>query len=1771
MGIARLTLIGWAGLSRQGKMGEMSSFEPAPSPPGTRAVASPTDAYVAPEHWSLPTLLQVIRNRARQQPDELAFTFLLDGEHQTANLTFAGLDRRARDIAYELSRRGRPGGRALVVLEPGLDYIASLVGCFYAGVVPVPVYPPDPFRIARTMPRLQAIFGSAECELLISTAEILGGPDGTLRKTCPLGAIEMESIAAAPAGDTFVVDAVPDDLALLQYTSGTTGEPRGVPISHANLVENLRGMERLLDVDRAIAVQWLPPYHDLGLIGGIFLPLFAGRRSVLMSPLSFIQSPARWLRAMSDYRATTSAAPNFGFELCLRKVTDAECQGLDLSNWRVAVSGAEPVRADTLDRFVERFAPYGFRREALIPAYGMAETTLMVSVSQQDVPPREIELDSQALSRSKVVPRAGGRRIVGCGPAGPDVEVRVVDPKTSRETTGVGEVWVRSPSVASGYWRQDELSASQFNQTIAGTQATGFLRTGDLGFLDPTDGELFLVGRQKEMIILAGRNYYPQDIELSIQASDAALKTDGGAAVTVEVDNAEQLAIFQEVQRPKRQDLQALLTTARRVAAEETGQEPYRVVLLPVGELPKTSSGKTRRAECWELYESGALTVLAEWPASGEKSADASEYETPETDTEKWLAKIWAEVLALGKDEPVGRTDNFFALGGRSLQVTQMLAEVVARTGVVLPLKALFDYPTLSQLAGEIEKQASELPTSTTSDAAPQSVDWTKPQPLSASQQRFWMIERLGVPGGANVPIALRLESPVPAEALQSALDAVVARHPALRTRFKALDADPKQQVVACRAPQLETLGLVGDTLEALLAEEWIWRPFDVSDPPLLRAGVVDIAAGEQVLLLVVHHLVADGGSIDILLSELADLLAGETLPELNPTLPTIAVTELSASDEVRSYWQERLADVPATIDLPLGEPSGEITVAAYEMSAETTTAVELLAKRLHTTPFVVYLSVFQLVLSRYASQRQVGVGVAMSGRGAAEQGTVGCFINTLPLFATIDGGTYQQFVQQLQQQLLADLDHARLPWEAIVDAASKPRSPGRMPLVQTFFVHDDQRPRRVLAGAEVLDAATDYRGLAVFDASLVVESARPQPMVKLVHDAGCLAPALAERFLATFVATLSAVVENSQCDLHDLPIIHEEEYQQLSNGGEPTGYPDPPSHSVDEWIRHQAERTPEATAVVCGAQSLTYAELQRQAERIAGALASQGVTVGDRVGLLLRRTIDLPAAILGTWRAGAAYVPLDPEYPESRLQYMADDAELACLIADPSLTSAAPASQGKVLTLAELISDARATLPTELPANRLAYVMYTSGSTGKPKGVMLPHRAVANLLNSFAEDTGIGPGDRLLASTTISFDISVLELFLPLATGATIVLADDETAGDGTRLKLLIESSKTNYLQAAPSTFRLLLSAGWHPTSEQTLLCGGEEVTPDLAAELHATAGRLWNVYGPTETTVWSTYHAIEQTNRAIPIGKPIAGTRCYVVGTDGRPCPLGAWGELAIAGTGVADGYWKQAGLTDERFPPDPFHPSQRMYLTGDLARWSPGSKQARVLEFGGRLDSQVKVRGHRIELREIEIALNAHEAVGESAVVATDAGASQAALVAYVTSANGKPWTPAELREHLGTRLPSYMTPSAFVAMDRLPRTDNGKIDRKRLPRDNTPLARTRPMVTARTPLEEKIASWVCQLLRIDQVGVFDNFFEIGGQSLLATQLVVRMRDELGVEPPLREVYQQPTIAAWAALVMQSELDAGGEDVAELLDQLDNMTEEAAAEMLRDLPLD
>ncbi|MEW5931590.1 MAG: AMP-binding protein, partial [Gemmatimonadota bacterium] len=824
------------------------------------------------------SLVDLLRLRAREEPDFRAYTFLLDGETQEAHVTYGEMDRRARAIAARLQEMDAAGERALLLFAPGLDYVVALFACFYAGVVAVPVYPP---RRNKPTPRLQAIIHDCAPTLVLTTADVAAEAAGLaalMPELEPMRWLAAETVEDAAAERWTEPEIGWDSVAFLQYTSGSTGNPKGVMVSHGNLIHNFHVIETLTGfTPEERSVIWLPPYHDMGLIGGILQPMYTRYWAALMAPVAFVQRPARWLEAITRYRATTSGGPNFAYELCVHAVAPEDRERLDLSSWTLAFNGAEPVRSETLDAFVRTFGPRGFRRETFYPCYGLAEGTLMVTGSVRPEAPKVVEVDADGLQRHRVAFADGGHaaRLVGSGRDAPDQEVRIVDPDTLRECPAdrVGEVWVRGPSVTLGYWGREEETAATFGARIADTGEGPFMRTGDLGFL--AGGELYVTGRVKDLVIIRGRNHYPHDIEQTTARAHSALRPGGAAAFSVDHAGEERLVVVQEVTRQcTGPDLEEIAGAVRAAVAREHELQVYAVALVKPGTVPKTSSGKIQRLLCRQTFLAQKLPVLGvsvlddaplrgadAGPGLSREALEAAEPAARQPLLETWLHAQAARVLGVAA-ERIDPRQPLVTLGLDSLMAGELKTAVDSALGVPVQLTRLLEEVGISALAAELLAEM-KLPAGPAGEgvaAGTGRMTVARPEtvPLSWAQERIWFLDVLQ-PGTAayNIPLALRISGGLDAAALERAFAEVVRRHETLRTVFASVDGRPVQVVLPAGGWALaadDVAGLPAGEREAAarrIAEAEAGAPFDLAAGPLLRARLVRIAADDHLLAVV--------------------------------------------------------------------------------------------------------------------------------------------------------------------------------------------------------------------------------------------------------------------------------------------------------------------------------------------------------------------------------------------------------------------------------------------------------------------------------------------------------------------------------------------------------------------------------------------------------------------------------------------------------------------------------------------------------------------------------------------------------------------------------------------------------------------------------------------------------------------------------------------------------------------------------------------------------
>ena len=1726
----------------------------------------------------LSSLIGLLAERAERQSGEEAYVFLGEGKEPTAALTYGELDRRARAIGAHLQEAGLADERVLMIFPPGLEYVAAFFGCLYARAVPVPAYPPRPNR---SFDRLQAIVDDARPAMALTTQAILAQISPRLAQAPGLQALRWEAVEAigdGEAGGWRQPRVDEGTLAFLQYTSGSTSTPKGVMVSHGNLLHNERMIQRAFEQDeRSVIAGWLPLFHDMGLIGNVLQPLYVGARCILLPPVAFLQRPACWLEAITRYRATTSGGPNFAYDLCVRKIRPEQRESLDLSSWTVAFNGAEPIQGETLDRFAEAFAPCGFRREAFYPCYGLAEATLFVSGGARMHGARTRDFQRAELERNRALPAAEGeadaRSLVSCGAAWLDQEIRIVDPESAvpREPGWIGEIWVAGSSVAQGYWDRPEESERTFQARLAGGGEETFLRTGDLGFV--ADGELYVTGRLKDLLIIRGRNHYPQDIERTVERCDAALRPAEGAAFSVEVGGEERLVVAQEVVRTARAgDLGSAVEAIRRSVAEEHEIQAYAIVLVRTGSILKTSSGKIQRRALRQAFLDGALAVVLEWRAGA-----AQEVETDATPpaggtepaaVQEWIAARVAARLGFARRE-IDVAQPLVRYGLDSLADIELLHAIEHELGAALPVLSFLQDASIADLAARVVEQLSApVPTPPPAVAPPETA--TGEIPLSRGQQALWFLHRLAPESAAyNVAGTARIRGPLSATALERSFQAMADRHAALRVRFEPRGDSPVQIAVAPFAVPFHAEDATGwpeERLRARLAEAAA-RPFDLVAGPAFRVHCWR-REGEHLLLFVAHHIVVDLWSLAVLVRELGESYGAEVsgrtavLPRLEAGYGDYVhwQEERLAGEQgerLWDFWRRELAGELPLLDLATDRPRPRVqtfagAAASIRLGSRETAGIEALAAAGGATLFAVLLAAYQALLHRYSGQDEVVIGSPSTGRLQSRfDSVVGYFVNPVAIRLSAAGGpSFRELAARARAAALSALEHQELPFVLLVDRLQPERDPGRSPIFQTMLVLQKapafadpslvafalgEEGGRLRLGPLDLESGRLEQRLAQFDLTLAAALAGGELIVSLQYSTGLFDAATVQRMLGHFRTLLGGALDRPDAAVSGLPLLTGPERHQLVAEHNDTARVWPPGVCVHHLFERQAALTPGAPAVVGARESLTYAELDARAERLARHLRRRGVGPEVAVGVLLERGADLVVALLGVLKAGGVYLPLDPAYPRERVAWMLEDARVPILLAGER-SEWLPAGGPAVILPGEW--DGEPGPGTGLPPapageRNLAYLIYTSGSTGRPKGIAVEHRSAVAIVRWCVEAFTPEVLRRALAATSVCFDVSVAELFAPLSCGGALFMVRDALD-----LPASSHTGEVTAISIVPSILRELLRGGPLPASVSTLNLGGEPLPRDLVDQAYAQPGvrRVFNLYGPSEDTVYSTFSMVPAETSAPPtIGWPTAGNRIYAV-RGGELQPAGIAGELMIAGGGLARGYLHRPALTAERFLPDPFsgEPGGRLYRTGDLGRRRADGE----IEYLGRLDHQVKMRGFRIELGEIEAVLRGHPKVAEAVVLAREDRPGDQRLVAYLTPRQGAAPAVAELRELLRARLPVYMVPQIFVILDAFPLTGSGKIDRRALPApDGVRAEGSLERAGFRTPVEEVVAGIWEEVLGLESVGNAEDFFDLGGHSLHTTRVVSRLAAAFQVDLPVRVLFDARTVRSLAAAVEQA----------------------------------
>ncbi len=1626
---------------------------------------------------------QLVEEQARKTPAALALTC----GHRS--LTYAALDVAAEALAHRLRQLGvGPEARVGIWAARSPEAVVALLAVWKAGGAFVPLDPSYPAERLAFMLR-----DAGATALLAAPAERLPDFAG------PVLEVDLDPERPPeplPAGRGSVD---PGNLAYVLYTSGSTGLPKGVAVPHRGLVNYL-----LWAVDRyQAAAGFGAPVHsslafDLTLTGLLAPLLVGGAVELLPEDIGALPAALRSRGGASLVKLTPSHL----------EVLQEALAGVELAGRTHAlVIGGEELRGGALAPW-RKHAP----ETRLFNEYGPTET--VVGCCVYEVPPGE---------------PAAGRVPIG-RPIG-NTRIFLLDSALRPVPTGVpGQIFVGGAGVARGYIGHPDLTAERFvPDPLGGEPGERLYATGDLGcWLE--DGELDFRGRLDGQVKLRGVRIEPGEIEAvlsghpAVREAAVVLRRDlpGGPALTAYV-----------VLRPG-----AAATSAEMLAAVRgrlpAAMVPAAVVILPV--LPLTPNGKVDRTALPAPAAGGA--------APGERR--------PRTPTEQMVAEIWTGVLGIAS---VDADDNFVAQGGHSLTAMQILARVLRWCGVEIPVDRFFAEPTFGALVARIDVAllAGEVPPVPPIEPAPRGRDL----PLSSAQERLWFLAQLEPDDAAyHILAALRLSGDLSVPSLAWSLGEVLRRHEVLRTAYGDVDGRAVQRVSPWSPLRLPVVDLAAlpvprrDAEQERVSRDEVRRRFDLARGPVLRALLFRLAPGEHAVLCTMHHIASDGWSVGVLTREVAELYdaAVTRRPPLLAPLP-IQYADFASwqrrwlAGEVLEahldFWRRSLAGAPERLELPADRPRAAVrssrgAVEPLALPEPLAQGIRSLSREVGATPFMTLLAAFQVLLCRHAGQPEVVVGVPTAGRRRVEtESLIGLFVNTLALrLALGDTADFPALVEHVRGVVLAAHAHEDLPFEKLVEELHPQRDLARTPLFQAMFAFDNT-PRRPfeLTGLR-LAALPLASGAAKFDLSLLLGEAGTAFGGIFEYAADLFDAPTVARMAAHLKSLLAAVVADPARPVSDLPLLSAPERHQLLIEARDTSRPRDPEAPLHLLIAGQAACTPDAIAVTWAAGALSYGELDRRADRLMRHLASLGVRPEVCVAVAAARSPELLLGILATLKAGGAYVPLDPSHPTDRLGFQVADSGAVVLLADASVP---PLAGARLVRLDEdLPETAEGSPPADISLDHLAYVMYTSGSTGRPKGTLITHRSLIGYLDWAVEAYAVtdGPGAPLFSSA--AFDLSVTSLFAPLLAGRSVYLA---AAGEGLDplLDVLAAGAGTGLLKLTPAHLRALaaLPEG-DRLAARTLVVGGEALfVEDLAPWWEKAPGmRIFNEYGPTEATVACCLEDAgcgRPAAGAVPIGRPIAGAWLHVVNRALRPVPLGVVGELLIGGPGLARGYLGRPDLTAERFVPDPFAAQKglRLYRSGDLARQLADGR----LEYRGRADDQVKVRGFRVELEEVEAVLAGHPGVRQAAVAPHDGGGGLR-LVAYVVAAGPGAARVDELRAFLAARLPVPMVPAVFVELPGLPLAASGKVDRRALPAPSG--ERPDPgdgFAAPRSRVERLLAAIWQEVLQLDRVGVDENFFEIGGDSILSIQIVARAA-RAGVRITPRQVFQHQTIAALAA---------------------------------------
>ncbi|MCZ8518253.1 MULTISPECIES: non-ribosomal peptide synthase/polyketide synthase [Paenibacillus] len=1587
-------------------------------------------------------------------------------------LTYRELNERANRLARTLRKAGvQPDQAVGIMAERSLEMVVGIMAILKAGGAYVPMDPDFPQeRIGYMLEDSGAGIVLLQRHLRDRAAAFAGL------------IVDLDDEAAYCAdGSNLEPAAGARHLAYVIYTSGSTGKPKGVMVEHQSVVHTLSQLEREYPLGTGDAYLLKTAFTFDVSVPELFGWFFGEGRLVIL-PHGQEKDPACLLKAVEEQSITHLNLVPAMFSAIVRRLVENELDAARLQTLKyIAVAGeALP------PKWVDAYNRLGLNAR-LENIYGPTEATIYAT--------------KYSIRREE-----NGMANVPIGKPLGNVGAWIVDGADRLNPIGVaGELCLSGEGVARGYLNRPELTKEKFvpNPFLPGGR---MYRTGDLARWLP-DGNIEYLGRIDHQVKVRGYRIELGEVETQL-LSAAKVKE---AVVTIWTDAAEESSLCAYVVADEP------LTASELREALLSKLPGYMIpsYFVQLERLPLTSSGKVDRK---------AL------PAPEGSMGTSAEYAAPSTPLEEQLVRIWQEVLGLAR---VGVKDNFFEIGGHSLRATTMTSKVYKEMNVSLPLRDVFQFPTIEQLAemmGGLDGEAFS--------AIPQ-IEVKDVYPMSSVQKRLYILQQMeGAEQSYNMPYMMKLEGAVDRERMEETFRKLIARHETLRTGFEMVNGEALQRVHRAADFAVAYFQATEEEIDGVMHA--FVRPFDLEQPPLLRIGLIEIAEERHILMFDMHHIISDGTSLAILIDEFMRLYGGDTLEPLRIQYKDYAAWQQSDMHQAQikkqeAYWLDMFSGELPVLEMPTdyARPAvrrHEGNVVRFTIDGKRSRELKRIAAEHAATLYMVLLASYSILLHKYSGQEDIIVGTSIAGRTHGDvHPLIGMFVNTLALRThPVRKKTFSSYLKEVKGISLGAYEHQDYLFEDLMENLKLARDVSRNPLFDTLLVLQNTENKEIQIDGLHLSTYPNQHTVSKFDLSLFVIEGEQGLECIFEYASSLYKQETIERMAGHYQQLIGAITDDPSSAISSLDMLTAEEKAQIRYAFNAEAADYPRERTIQEMFEEQAERTPGATAIIFDEQQLTYGELNERANRLARTLRAQGVQANQPVGIMLERSPELITGMLAILKSGAAYVPIDPDYPEERIQFMLEDAGARVLLTKRSLQARLSfAGQWVLMDDEEAYSDNGSNLEIVHDPASLMYVMYTSGTTGTPKGVMITNHNVWSYVHSFMREFHIEAKDRILQQASISFDTSVEELYPALLAGACIVIVSKDDVINVSALADAITAKQVTVVSCSPLLLNELNSVLASDHRVRVFISGGDVLRREYYSNLRPAV--VYNTYGPTEGTVCSTYYrCTHEETSVVPIGKPTANKQVYILNQDLQLQPVGVPGEIGIAGEGIAGGYWNRPEWTDEKFVTHPLVSGGKLYRTGDLARWLPDGN----LEYLGRIDQQVKIRGYRIELGEVEAQLLKAAAVQEAAVIAREDANGQNNLCAYYSADHEL--SVSELRRTLLKELPGYMIPSYFVQLERLPLTSNGKVDRKALPAPEGSMQTGTEYAPPSTPLEAQLVRIWQEVLGLERVGVKDNFFEIGGHSLRATTLVNRLHKDLQVNVPLREVFRFPTVEQLAEVI-------------------------------------